>query len=96
MDSSILPLILIGAAISALTEGLKAAIPETVKPRLMPLVPLLLGALAGLLAPSLVPGADLPAKVVWGILAGAFSGQLYELFSKQFQGASTPKKDDTP
>jgi hypothetical protein len=94
MDATtLLSLLLLGSAISALTAGVKTALPEgQFKQRTLPLVPLLLGAFAGLVAPSLVPGPDAASHVVWGLLAGAFSGQLYEVFKRQFNAVSSTKK----
>lgn len=93
MDSTALfYLALLGAAISALTAGIKAALPETLH-RLLPLTPLVLGALGGLLT-SLTPGADAGERVVWGVMAGAFSGQAYEAIKSQLPNA--PKTGATP
>ena len=83
MDSTqLMYLALLGAAISAITAAVKAALPDTLQKRLLPLVPLLLGAIGGVFT-HLTPGADMGARVVWGVLAGAFSGQAYEAIRAQ-------------
>lgn len=89
MDSTkLFYLALLGAAISALTAGIKAALPEHLH-RLLPLTPLLLGAIGGLLT-TLTPGLTAGERVVWGVMAGAFSGQAYEFIKGQL-----PAKKET-
>lgn len=82
MDSTALLLLaLLGAAISAVTEGIKRTLPKE-QHNLLPLIPLLLGAIGGPLT-GLTPATTIGAAVVWGVLAGAFSGQAYEAITKQ-------------
>jgi hypothetical protein len=90
MDTTtLLYLALLGAAISALTEGIKRALPKE-QHHYLPLIPLLLGAIGGPLT-GLTPATTIGAAVVWGVLAGAFSGQAYEAVGKLI-----PKKEETP
>ncbi len=82
MDSTkLFYLALLGAAVSVLTGGVKAALPVKLH-HLLPLTPLLLGAIGGLLT-SLTPGTDAGERLVWGVMAGAFSGQAYEFLKGQ-------------
>lgn len=92
MDSAaLLYLALLGATINVLTAGVKAALPESLH-RFLPLTPLLLGALGGWLT-TLTPGADTGERIVWGVLAGAFSGQAYEAIKSQLERAKPPLLD---
>lgn len=84
--STVASLLILGAAVSALTGAYKLVIGEGLLKRLLPLVPLLLGVLGAVLVPSLTPGQSPGERVVWGVLAGAFSGQLYETVRRQFEG----------
>jgi len=87
MDSTaLLYLGLLGAAVYAVTEGIKRALPQE-RRNLLPLIPLLLGAIGGPLT-GLTPASTIGAAVVWGVLAGAFSGQAYEAVGKLI-----PKKE---
>ncbi len=84
---SLLMLSLLGGAVYALTEALKLALkglPETsLWQRLLPLYPLVLGALGAILIPGFAPGETAAERSVYGILTGAFSGQAYELVKRQ-------------
>lgn len=91
MDSmELFYLALLGATINVLTAGVKAALPESLH-RFLPLTPLLFGALGGWLT-TLTPGADAGERIVWGVLAGAFSGQAYEAIKTQL-GTRSPLVD---
>jgi len=81
-------LALLGAAISVVTAAIKSALPEH-QHRILPLVPLLLGAAGGPLT-GLVPGESLGSRVIWGILAGAFSGQAYEAIKRLVNAQQPP------
>jgi hypothetical protein len=69
-------LLLLSAAVSVVTAAIKAALPARLH-HLLPLTPLLLGAIGGVLT-GLTPAESGGAAAVWGVLAGAFSGQAYE------------------
>lgn len=82
--STILSLALLGTVVAAMTEGVRRSFPQSVFVlRLLPLLPLLLGALLAVLVPSLAPGESVGERSVYGVLAGAFSGQLYALVKRQ-------------
>lgn len=85
--STILSLAILGAAVSALTAAIKAIVGGDKIGRLLPLLPLFLGALGSVLVPSLSPGQDVGERVIFGVLTGAFSGQLYESIKRQFDKA---------
>lgn len=91
-------LALLGAAISVVTAAIKSALPDHLH-RILPLVPLSLGALGGPLS-GLVPGENLGSQVIWGIMAGAFSGQCYEAIKNLVASQRPPlridKNDDSP
>lgn len=70
-------LLLLSASVSVVTAAIKAALPLRLH-HLLPLTPLLLGAIGGMLT-GLTPAESTGAAAVWGVLAGAFSGQAYEV-----------------
>lgn len=92
--NTILSLSILGAAVSALTAAVKAVVGRDAIGRLLPLLPLLLGALGSILVPSLSPGSSLGEHVVYGVLTGAFSGQLYESVKRQFEKALPPGQQE--
>lgn len=88
MDTSqVLALLMLGAAVSALTAAIKAA---GCPPRLLPLLPLLLGVVGAVAITSATPGHSAGERVLYGLLAGAFSGQLYESVKVAFNRALPP------
>lgn len=93
-STSVFYLLLLSACINVVTAAIKLTLPEALR-RYLPLVPLVLGSIGGPLT-GLTPAVTTSQAIVWGILAGAFSGQSYEVFVKIWKGWSNAASSAKP
>lgn len=93
---SILRLALLGGAVFSVVEAVKRSLSglsqSVLWVRLLPLLPLLLGGLGAVLVPSLSPPGGAGERTVFGVLAGSFSGSLYQVVARQFSAVAKVKE----
>jgi hypothetical protein len=94
--SDITSLLVLGAAVAVIIEATKRFASGVSRSiwwvRALPFLPLLLGALGAAVVPGRIPGEGYGEKILYGILAGAFSGQSYGVVVRQFTAATKTKE----